>query len=63
MINLDVLMLPVLSFSSPKSERRHAMEYNTDFNEVPHHCITVLGTKAGNPHASRFDHIFVSVSS
>ena len=32
MINLVVLMLPVLTFSSPKSERRHAMEYNTAFN-------------------------------
>ena len=44
MINFDVLMLPVLSFSFPKSERRHAIEYNTDFNE-PQTCwyrITLL---------------------
>ena len=56
MVSLNALMLSVLSFSSPNSERRLDMEYKTDLNR-PHHSIRVHGTTTGNLTASRFDHI------
>ena len=65
-VSLDILMLSVLSFSSPNSERWLDMEYSSDLMGRKLAGTEPLYSSTGNynrkPNCKQFDYIFIFVS-